>query len=514
MKNKKLIKKIILEEILKNIKKKQIINEVVHAIAAGAAFAVGATISITSLIGIIDSYVDDPNGAKVDRVTTHTQQDNIYLVMKNMLADVENLVIISDGEANQLAKNLQTATSGGTNILSGQIFGMGTDEDLIKSTIEASKSQLGFAKVCVAFEKLTSKSFKDVYRGELAGGQATDTLGTDFFKDQENYVIQPILMLPFIVLDVNGEEKGYSEDEFLALLEEAKKEKETTKDEECNPPAGLETPYFTNAVKVMNAYAELKEIAGYTNGPVQETWDGAHQKCWELFVGHVFDNQTEFTGYKNSLTNGGKTWKEVSDVLRPDHPGYTYNKRGFLAFCLDAFCNEIKHGNAAPSSSSGRRTGRSGGGNTAGTPAGNTTPASRESGSNNFEIKLNSTNKNFENSGFGPSGIDRIVAESVLAMRDQNAISNGMPRTNMVLYLKVNGAGDKVIDVDAIRVDGSLGPFKNRRSKINRGVLSALNTNSLTFPSSGPYSSSDKFDKHSRKGNFIRLTITFFGGRY
>ena len=502
MKNKKLIKKIILEEILKNIKKKQIINEIV-LLALGTA---------AGIISIIDSYVDDPNGAKVDRVTTHTQQNNVYLVMKNMLADVENLVIISDGEAKQLAKNLQTATSGGFNILSGQIFGMGTDEDLIKSTIEASKSQLGFAKVCVAFEKLTSKSFKDVYRGELAGGQAGDALGTDFFKDQENYVIQPILMLPFIVLVVNGEEKGYSEDEFLALLEEAKKE--TTKDEECNPPAGLETPYFTNAVKVMNAYAELKEIAGYTNGPVQETWDGAHQKCWELFVGHVFNNQTEFTGYKNSLTNGGKTWKEVSDVLRPDHPGYTYNKRGFLAFCLDAFCNEIKHGNAAPSSSSGGRTRRSGGGTTAATPAVDTTPASRESGSNNFEIKLNSTRKNFEDSGFGPSGIDRIVAESVLAMRDQNAISNGMPRTNMVLYLKVNGAGDKVIDVDAIRVDGSLGPFKNRRSKINRGVLSALNTNSLTFPSSGPYSSSDKFDKHSRKGNFIRLTITFFGGRY
>ena len=90
-----------------------------------------------------------------------------------------------------------------------------------------------------------------------------------------------------------------------------------------------------------------------------------------------------------------------------------------------------------------------------------------------------------------------------------------MPRTNMVLYLEVNRAGNKVIDVDAIRVDGSLGPFKNRRSKINRGVLSALNTNSLTFPSSGPYSSSDKFDnRRGQQGNFIRLTITFFGGRY
>lgn len=509
MKNKNLIKKIILEEILKNIKKKQIINEGAGAIVLGAA-------ALAVLGGIIASYVDDPNGAKVDRVTTHTQQNNVYLVMKNILADVENLVIISDGEANQLAKKLQTATSGGTNILSGQIFGMGTDEDLIKSTIEASKSQLGFAKVCVAFEKLTSKSFKDVYRGELAGGQAGDALGTDFFKDQENYVIQPILMLPFIVLDVSGEEKGYSEDEFLALLEEAKKEKETTKDEECNPPAGLETPYFTNAVKVMNAYAELKGIAGYTNGPVQETWDGAHQKCWELFVGHVFDNQTEFTGYKDSLTNGGKTWKEVSDVLRPDHPGYTYNKRGFLAFCLDAFCNEIKHGNAAPSSSSGGRTGRSGGGTTAATPAGDTTPAGRESGSSNFEIKLNSTNKNFENSGFGPSGIDKIVAESVLSMRNQNAIRNGMPRTNMVLYFEINEAGNKVIGAEAIKGDGSLGPFKNRRSQINRSVMAALNSNELTFPSAGPYSD-NRFDaprKRRARGKFIRATITFFGGRY
>ena len=504
MKNKKLIRKIILEEILKNIKKKQIINEGAGAIVLGAA-------ALAALSGIIASYVDDPNGAKVDRVTTHTQQNNVYLVMKNMLADVENLVIISDGEANQLAKKLQTATSGGTNILSGQIFGMGTDEDLIKSTIEASKSQLGFAKVCVAFEKLTSKSFKDVYRGELAGGQAGDALGTDFFKDQENYVIQPILMLPFIILDVNGEEKGYSEDEFLALLEEAQNEEGAEDSEECSPPVGLETPYFTNAVKVMNAYAELKEIDGYTDGPVQETWDSAHQKCWELFVGHVFDNQSEFTGYKNSLTNDGKTWKDVSDVLRPDHPGYTYNKRGFLAFCLDAFCNEIKHGNSAPASSSG------GGGTPAATPAGDTAPAGRESGSNNFEIKLNSTNKNFENSGFGPSGIDRIVAESVLAMRDQNAIRNGMPRTNMVLYLEINGAGNKVIGVEAIKGDGSLGPFKNRRSKINRGVLSALNTNSLAFPSSGPYSARDKFDEPRRRrdrGNFIRLTITFFGGRY
>ena len=510
MKNKNLIKKIILEEILKNIKKKQIINENAGAIVLGAA-------ALAGLGAISASYVDDPNGAKVDKVTTHTQQNNVYLVMKNMLADIENLVIISDGEANQLAKKLQTATSGGTNILSGQIFGMGTDEDLIKSTIEASKSQLGFAKVCVAFEKLTSKSFKDVYRGELAGGQAGDALGTDFFKDQENYVIQPILMLPFIILDVSGEEKGYSEDEFLALLEEAKKEKETTKDEECNPPAGLETPYFTNAVKVMNAYAKLKGIAGYTNGPVQETWDEAHQKCWELFVEHVFDNQTEFTGYKDSLTNGGKTWKEVSDVLRPDHPGYTYNKRGFLAFCLDAFCNEIKHGNAAPSSSSsGRRTGRSGGGTPAATPDGDTTLAGREITGENFEIKLNGTGKNFENSGFGPSGIDKIVAESVLSMRNQNAIRNGMPRTNMVLYFEINEAGNKVIGAEAIKGDGSLGPFKNRRSQINRSVMAALNSNELTFPRTGPYSG-NRFDaprKRRSRGKFIRATITFFGGRY
>ncbi|MBW2993978.1 hypothetical protein KY315_00990 [Candidatus Woesearchaeota archaeon] len=513
MKNNNLIRKIILEEILKNIKKKQIINESPGAIALGAA----GLAYLTAATGIISSYIDDPNGAKVDRVTTHTQQNNVYLVMKNMLADVENLVIISDGEANQLAKKLQTATSGGTNILSGQIFGMGTDEDLIKSTIEASKSQLGFAKVCVAFEKLTSKSFKDVYRGELAGGQAGDALGTDFFKDQENYVIQPILMLPFIILDVNGEEKGYSEDEFLALLEEAQNEEGAEDDEECSPPVGLETPYFTNAVKVMNAYAELKEIAGYTNGPVQETWDGAHQKCWELFVGHVFDNQTEFTGYKDSLTNGGKTWKEVSDVLRPDYPGYTYNKRGFLAFCLDAFCNEIKHGNAAPSSSSSRgRTGRSGGGTTAATPAGDITPAGRESGSNNFEIKLLGTGKNFENSGFGPSGIDRIVAEAVLSMRNQNAIRNGMPRTNMVLYIEINKAGNKVKGVEAIKGDGSLGPFKNRRRQINKGVMTALNSNELTFPSTGPYSG-NRFDaprKRRARGKFIRATITFFGGRY
>ena len=511
MKNKNLIKKIILEEILKNIKKKQIINENVGAIVLGAA-------ALAGLSAISASYVDDPNGAKVDKVTTHTQQNNVYLVMKNMLADIENLVIISDGEANQLAKKLQTATSGGTNILSGQIFGMGTDEDLIKSTIEASKSQLGFAKVCVAFEKLTSKSFKDVYRGELAGGQAGDALGTDFFKDQEKYVIQPILMLPFIILDVNGEEKGYSEDEFLALLEEAKKEKETTKDEECNPPAGLETPYFTNAVKVMNAYAKLKGIAGYTNGPVQETWDGAHQKCWELFVEHVFDNQTEFTGYKNSLTNGGKTWKEVSDVLRPDHPGYTYNKRGFLAFCLDAFCNEIKHGNAAPSSSSsGGRTGRSGGGTPAATPGGATPPAGREITGENFEIKLLGTGKNFENSGFGPSGIDRIVADAVLSMRNQEAIRNGMSRTNMVLYIEINKTGNKVIEVDAVKGDGSLGPFKNRRGQINRGVMAALNSNNLTFPRTGPYSGNE-FDppkRGSARGRkFIRATITFFGGRY
>jgi hypothetical protein len=292
---------------------------------------------------------------------------------------------------------------------------------------------------------------------------------------------------------------------------EASEEAGTDESKSTSLGWGLEQPYVLNIIKTMNAYAAKKSLKGYTPPPEENNWSPVVQEAWLKFAPHALANCGLYSQFNISNVDN---WKNMSAAMRSKYPGYTPNPRGCLAFCLDAYYCELRYGNEAPSSSSGRRTGRSRGGNTAATPGGDTTTASRESGSNNFEIKLNSTNKNFENSGFGPSGIDRIVAESVLAMRDQSAIRNGMSRTNMVLYLEVNRAGNKVIDVDAIRVDGSLGPFKNRRGQINKGVLSALNANSLTFPSSGPYSSSDKFDERRSRGKFIRLTITFFGGRY
>ena len=447
----------------------------------------------------------------VDKVTTHTPANNIYLKLKSLIDSMSNAIIIEESKSKEIARKLQKAT------LDYTVLGVpGTDEDAIRDAINESGSQINFAKVCVTFHELTTKSFKDVYKDELGGG--FDVGSTGYMKDQRTYVIEPIQDLPFITIDVNGEAKGLSEKEFFEQLELAKAGKTSDDSEECTPPAGFEAPFFTNSVKVMNDYAEKKSIQGYEAAPVQETWGDGHQEAWELFVKHAFENCDLFKSY--NLPNEGKTWKEVSEALIGDFPGYTYNKQGFLAFCLDAYCCEKKYG-AEARSSGGSGGGGGGGGATAPGAGGDQT---RSGGSNKFTIVLDQTNRDFKGSGFSSSrgDIDELIIGVLKTQIKQSGLNTGVPAFSINGSIKLNNKGNAVEQVTTRIGDGSGSFLKNRRRVLDTGFKNAM-TN-MKFPDSGAYAPGSEGDetrvrrrgmrRAQRRGSkFINFTIKVAAGR-
>ena len=520
MTSRKIIRKIILEEILKNIKKKQIINEGVPVVAGaslilGVAGLAGGVALGTELMG---DFNDDPMGEKVDAITTHEPNVNIYLKMKNLLDSVENAKIIKGTDARKLVRELEAAT-----LQHKDMLGLpGTDEKAIKDIIERSGSKINFAIVCVDFKEITGKSFKDVYKDELSGGG--EIMGTGYFRHERTYVINPIMDLPFIILDVDGEETPLTEEEFLEQLELAKKKAEnqtSTSSAICTPPVKFESPYFKNSVILMNQYAKEKGIEDWVDGPVQNKWAGeSHQKCWELFVAHVFENCDLYGEY--NLPEGGKTWKEVHNALKSNFPGYTYNTQGFLAFCLDAYCCEGTYGKQTRYGSGGTGGGRraSSGSSAASVVSRDAERRTKSSGnSNKAKITLNQTGQNFTNSGFtsASGNIDERLISSLLDFRRQSVQRNGMPKTSVTVYFEVSPDGGKITGADMKRLDGHGRIFKLTPGQIESGLFDIVKN--VTFPQSGSYTG-DKFDSGKTRGQrrrgrkFIRATFTFDPGRY
>lgn len=511
MTSRKIIRKIILEEILSDIKRNQALNEGALLVGA-AALAIGG-----AGIAAVSSFIDDPMGAKVDRVTTHTPTNNVYLVMKKMIDSVGNAKIINRNDAIRLARELEAATLEYTVALVPA-----TDEDAIKDIIERSGSKINFAIVCVEFEKITGKSFKDVYKDELSGGG--EIMGTGYLRDQRTYVINPIMDLPFIILDVEGEETPLTEEEFLEQLELANKKAETQTSASsavCTPPVEFVSPYFKNSVILMNQYAEEKGIEGWVDGPVQNKWAGeSHQRCWELFVAHVFENCDLYKGY--NLPDGGKTWKEVHNALKSKFPGYTYNTQGFLAFCLDAYCCEDTYGKQTRYGSGGTGGGRraSSGSIAASDGSRSAERRTKSSGnSNNVIITLNQTGENFSNSGFtsASGNIDERLISSLLDFRTQLVQRNGMPKTSVTVYFEVSPDGGKITGADMKRLDGHGQIFKLTPRQIESGLFDIVKN--VQFPVNGSYTG-EEFDSGKtrrqarRGGKFIRATFTFPAGRY
>lgn len=514
--NKNKVRKIILEEILKNIKRKQALKEG-YIIPVAAGLVIGG-----AAIAAVSSFIDDPMGAKVDRVTTHTPANNVYLVMEQMINSVANAQVISRTEARKLARRLEAATLEYTVALVPA-----TDEDAIRAIIEESKSKINFAIVCVEFEAITGKSFKDVYRAELSGGG--EIMGTGYLRDQRTYVINPIMDLPFIILKVNGVDTPLTEQEFLDELKKAQAAPTPGgPGGPCSPPVSYAAPFMTNSAKVMNAYATRESISGWPSGGVTEgeTWDSTHTTNWPLFVKHVFANASTFTPHAAALTTAGGPnypWQTLSKQLRnAGFPNYTYNKPGFLAFCLDAFCDDDSHGKQTPSSGGSGGGGGGGGGTPAPAPVPEPDQARGAGGDlmSMVTIRLLQTSNNFTNSGFtAPDGKnpDELVAKAILDFADQESLRTGMDAVSMTFYMEVNADGEKVVDVEVVRGDSHMGDFKRKTQKINRGVLNVARN--FTFPT-GVKAYVDNFDdgRTRRQKNagtkYIRATVTFKAGRY
>jgi hypothetical protein len=516
---KNIIRKIILEEILKKINNKMLLNESPIALVPAMTWA-----GIGVLISATDFFKEAETAGNIKHITdTDLEDKHLYKKFKDQIANIENIVLPDDTKARELAQRLEAATldyspiGGPVKTFLSTEVGLGTDEDEIKKVISDSKSQLGFAKVCVLFKELTNKTFEKVYQDEI-----------DIPAEQKEYVINPILGLPFAVLDVDGTETPYSAEEFSNLLKEAEAAKKAEGEaadkkaasDACSPPTPLEKPYIENIIKVMNAYAKKYEDKKETfigKVTTSTTWDESVQKLWLEFAPHALLNCDLFEGFKPGNLDGVKSWPKMSAQMISKYPGYTPDPRGCLAFCLDAFCCKAEFGLKAPETSSSKRSSSSGGlGRRRGATA-DTAPSGRSKSSfmDNVDIKLNLTQENFTQSGFSiPGGnIDEIFAKSILNYRDQDALRNGMPKTSINVFMELNDEGNKVVEVKRVVFDGSQGPFKKRVGQINRGIFDVAQR--MKFPTSGAYK--DSFDSGKRKigrGKFIRVTFTFSAGRY
>jgi len=129
---------------------------------------------------------------------------------------------------------------------------------------------------------------------------------------------------------------------------------------EYNPlPFGLERSFIKNIVLTMNEYSDTRGgLEGYVKPTPAEAWNESIQAAWKIFAPHALLNCSIYEFHRDDVDKAD-SWLELSKAMISDFPGYTPNPRGCLAFCLDAYYDEVRHGG---SKSSGGGTGGGGGG--------------------------------------------------------------------------------------------------------------------------------------------------------
>ena len=503
--NKNLIRKIILEELIRKLDQRKPLNEGAPLlIAAGAAVIVAA---ITTL----NAFSNSDKVNKVQNVTNANPQNNIYVLYKNLISKVDNIVIPTDQECKSIAQKFADATlnyASGigtgqtgrlmTKFLGSSVSGGGTDEDSVKSAIVDSKSKIALAKIAMTFNTQESKSLYDVLTDEFSA------------TEQDEYVVEPIMLLPFIILkDEDGTEVALSEEEFLAELEKAKtaaEEGEKSEENEESGPSGdlgfgLDRPYVLNIIKTMNAYAKNKKLEGYTPAPEEDKWSPAVQDCWLKFAPHALNNcdlyNTEFTPEK---IGDIASWPNMSSKMKSTYPGYTPNPRGCLAFCLDAYYCELKYGNQVPASSSGKGNGEA-----------SRSTETRETSSKKITVTLAQTGKNFTQSGFSLSGgrnPDNLFVEAILNQMSNETKAKGYRGGQLNIYLNLRGTGSdrKVTNIEVQRGGGQFQGFNLLLRNLKNSLESIAQ--GLNFPKKGPYSVNGPFDKEKGAGRQESIHIT------
>ena len=231
------------------------------AAAAGGAAAGGISsalaLATAAAAGVVAySFLEADSPTKVSRCF-ESKNNNLYKLMKPALDMVENAVILTDGEAKKYAKRFNDAT---LDYVAG--IGAGTIGKALKSVGVGGGTDEDEVKEII--EDIGTKInlsrvsmvFMDVY-GQNLWNVIEDEFGKlDFERDE--YVNEPTLLLPFIEL-----EGGIflSEEEFLKELEKAKSEAE--EDEEKGEERDSD-------VCIIDAFPGLEFIKKYDTGTLEE----------------------------------------------------------------------------------------------------------------------------------------------------------------------------------------------------------------------------------------------------
>jgi hypothetical protein len=449
--NKNLIRKIILEELIRKIDQRKPLNEVAPLLIAAGAAVVGA-----AGVAALNAFTTSDKAEKVRSVTNANPQNNIYSRFEKFIDELQNVVLPNDQEALAIATELADATiyytqglgAGTIGRLTADLgpLGAGTNEEGVQEAIVKSKSKIGLAKVSLAFNQKFNKVFYDVFNDEFSGTAA------------DQYVIEPIIDLPFIIIEnEDGEEIPLTEEEFLAELEKAKAAAKEGEKSDVGVPSmdlgfGLDRPYVLNIIKTMNTYAKNKKLEGYAPAPEEDKWSPAVQDCWLKFAPHALNNcnlyNTEFTPEK---IGDIASWPNMSFKMKSKYPGYTPNPRGCLAFCLDAYYCELKYGNQAPAAPSGRGNG----GGSGRSPEEKRPSESKETSSKKITVELAQTGESFKGSGFtleGSGDPDKLMIEAILNEMSPESKRAGYPGGILTFFFVIKG--DRISDVRIERGGG------------------------------------------------------------
>ena len=101
---------------------------------------------------------------------------------------------------------------------------------------------------------------------------------------------------------------------------------------------------------VMNAYSDSRDL-GYPNIKVDGKEGPETRGMWSKFVRHVFKTHSTFSTLEiASVVTSGQVskWQDISSSLVSTYPGYTKSPCGCLAFCLDAYYNNVYFGPKQP----------------------------------------------------------------------------------------------------------------------------------------------------------------------
>jgi hypothetical protein len=326
--NKQVIRKLVLQELLAQIDKRQRIDEVAPVVvAAGAVVAVAALTALEEFAGDTSQFHRELLSGKV------------YNSQKEFLKSLENPQILHVSSIDQtrggkIAKELFDAMIGEGLIsqtldMIGSPVGTGTDEEDVQKAIEKCKSQLALSKVSYFYSDV-------IYPDRNLVKDIDSEFGPIYL---ERYVTRPINALPFAIFDG----RGITREEYEELLKEAAGKSPGSSAGSGGAagfPSSVKPPFIRNIIIVMNKYAEEKELSGYkkVSGSV---WNESVQASWLIFARHVLENCNLYTDFKDIPVD---SWPSMSEAMSGKYPGYTGDPKGCLAFALDGYHCELRHG--------------------------------------------------------------------------------------------------------------------------------------------------------------------------